>query len=776
MKKNIRTKLVILSILILSVVGSVGYADYKSNQKLLESLKWVQHTEEVINLSERIFSLTKDMEMRVQGPLILNDTNLVQAGAAPDSILASLRLLKRLTTDNPGQQKRTDSLSFYIHAYISYFFQPNGLRIKRGKSSSMVFGSTNQAIRPSDRINQFTSEIQLEEKGLLQRRMAISERNIATSKIYSYLMSWALTSLAILLLIAGSKYFMQAKERGRRAAELIIANEELLFQNKEKSNRAAELAIANEELLFQNEEKEKRAAELIIANEELLFQNKEKGDRAAELVIANEELVFQNQVKESVAQERLQSEKRLARAQELAHMGSWELSLATNIVLYSDESCRIHGIPIEQNRMSFESWLSFVHPDDMDMVLMKTKAPRDSMENFSFYYRIIDANHIVRHIYIESRLQFDLNLKPTGLYGVIQDVTEIRLAEEKANFDRNNLAALINNTEDMMWSIDSEFRLITSNEAFDKFIMSVNSTPLAKGEKVLLQHVEKGPYHAYKELYERALSGESFTVLCYFDHPDEQWCEVSFHPLLDGGITIGTACFSRDVTQRTKSENALREMEEQVLTQKVQEQKKITRAILNAQEKERNHIGQELHDNISQILASSKLYLSSAVRDNEAMKDLVKYPIALIDSSIQEIRLLSSKHVTPIRNVDLRELVQSLLNELQNSSSINTEFSYQVENIELTDDLKLNIYRIIQEQVNNIVKHACPAKVGISVQAESQELHIEMKDDGKGFDVKKKRKGVGISNMMNRIDSFNGKMAIESSPGKGCTIQIAIPY
>jgi signal transduction histidine kinase len=217
-------------------------------------------------------------------------------------------------------------------------------------------------------------------------------------------------------------------------------------------------------------------------------------------------------------------------------------------------------------------------------------------------------------------------------------------------------------------------------------------------------------------------------------------------------------------------------MEQEMVDQKIQEQKKITRAILNAQEKERNYIGQELHDNISQILASSKLFLSSAGHQNDAVKDLIKYPIELIDSSIREIRLLSSRHVTPIKDVDLRELVQSLLDSLRENTSIDTAFNYDVAKQELSDDLKLNIYRIIQEQINNIVKHASPGKIAISVNARHNALHIEMKDDGKGFDVKKKRKGIGLSNMMNRIESFNGQMFIESSLGQGCSVQIDIPY
>jgi two-component system, NarL family, sensor histidine kinase UhpB len=353
---------------------------------------------------------------------------------------------------------------------------------------------------------------------------------------------------------------------------------------------------------------------------------------------------------------------------------------------------------------------------------------------------------------------------------------EIKLAEEKIEFDRNNLAALIDNTEDMMWSIDMDLNLITFNEAFNKFVILTAGKPPRRGDNVLSSHANENRWNTFKILYEKALRGESFTILDRLDYPAESWSEVSFHPLRHGDMIIGTACFSRDVTQRTATDRAFHAMEQEMVDQKIQEQKKITRAILNAQEKERNHIGQELHDNISQILVSSKLFLSTAGNQNETVKDLVRYPMELIDSSIQEIRLLSRRHVTPIKDVDLQELVQALLDSLRENTLINTAFKYDVGNQELSDDLKLNIYRIIQEQINNIIKHASPGKIDISVKARHNALHIEMKDDGKGFDVKKKWKGIGISNMMNRIESFNGQMLIESSLGHGCSVQIDIPY
>jgi PAS domain S-box-containing protein len=247
------------------------------------------------------------------------------------------------------------------------------------------------------------------------------------------------------------------------------------------------------------------------------------------------------------------------------------------------------------------------------------------------------------------------------------------------------------------------------------------------------------------------------------------WVDATIVPFLnDRGKPVQYIEISIDITDKKL-------MAQKILEQKIEEQKKIARAIINAQEKERNHIGQELHDNINQILVSIKMHLSMAGKD-EKLKELIKYPMELLNNSIHEIRLLSSTLVTPLKNINLKDLIQQLLDELGKNHSIETDFVYNLSDLLISDDLKLNIFRTIQEQLNNIAKHAAAKKVTITVLKIDNILRVVVADDGKGFDVNNKRKGIGISNMINRIESFNGDVAIESFPGSGCRIVIKVPY
>lgn len=364
-------------------------------------------------------------------------------------------------------------------------------------------------------------------------------------------------------------------------------------------------------------------------------------------------------------------------------------------------------------------------------------------------------------------------MMPGGNYmAIARDITERKEAESRKEFDSNNLKALINNTNDLMWSIDCDYKLITSNNTFNKTYLP-NGRIHSPGDEN--QALPSKQVRTFKKYYDRALAGETFSEVVYTASP-ESWSEISFYPIRNGDEVIGTACYARDVSERIKASKALHHMEQEILNQKVQEQKKITRAILNAQEKERNHIGQELHDNINQILAGAKLYLSVAGKRNEPLKASLTYPMELIDNAMHEIRLLSSHQVTPIKNVDLQDTVELLLNNLQESSTIKTTLKYRIDTEAINDDVKLNIYRIIQELVNNIVKHAAASVIEVMIEKDQENINLTVKDDGKGFDIYKKRTGVGISNMINRIESFNGKILIQSSPGSGCQVEVSIPY
>jgi signal transduction histidine kinase len=223
-----------------------------------------------------------------------------------------------------------------------------------------------------------------------------------------------------------------------------------------------------------------------------------------------------------------------------------------------------------------------------------------------------------------------------------------------------------------------------------------------------------------------------------------------------------------------------RKAEEKLLQQELNKQKLIAQAMVDAQEKERAEIGKELHDNINQILSTTKLYLELAKNDHDKRLNLINRSAGNIHNAIREIRNISRSLVpTSIGDLGLQESISDLVENLRATRTINVEF-HPSGNLDarLSDKAKLMLFRIIQEQVNNVLKHSGARNLIIQLILEERARRIDLSimDDGKGFNpAKVGTKGLGLSNIMSRADLFGGKVTIQSAPGNGCTVNVQVP-
>ncbi len=143
-----------------------------------------------------------------------------------------------------------------------------------------------------------------------------------------------------------------------------------------------------------------------------------------------------------------------------------------------------------------------------------------------------------------------------GVFITIRNITEKKAAQEKIEFDRNNLSALINNTEDLIWSVDDQLRLLTSNTAFDSMVMKMSGHKARLGSK-LRSGFGRDQLSRWDSWYGRALRGESFNAIEHTPTPFNAWVETSFYPIRNGEKIIGVACHSRDITLRIQSEKKI---------------------------------------------------------------------------------------------------------------------------------------------------------------------------------------------------------------------------
>ncbi|MDB5195968.1 MAG: hypothetical protein JWP88_338, partial [Flaviaesturariibacter sp.] len=220
-----------------------------------------------------------------------------------------------------------------------------------------------------------------------------------------------------------------------------------------------------------------------------------------------------------------------------------------------------------------------------------------------------------------------------------------------------------------------------------------------------------------------------------------------------------------------------RELEDRIIELKVSAQKKITKAQIQAQEKEREEIGRELHDNINQQLTTIKLYMDLAKAREDLRLGLVEKSETVLNKTINEIRTLSKSLIPPVlKDVGLQQALEELIDSFRIAQRFAIELAYLKELDAIDEDLKVCFYRVVQEQLTNISKYANASMVWVDFERMDQTIYLSVRDDGQGFDTTKKRTGVGITNIKNRLELFNGSVALESTPGSGCSLHILVPY
>ena len=191
---------------------------------------------------------------------------------------------------------------------------------------------------------------------------------------------------------------------------------------------------------------------------------------------------------------------------------------------------------------------------------------------------------------------------------------------------------------------------------------------------------------------------------------------------------------------------------------------------------ERKWIGQELHDNVNQILTSAKLF-ADMLRPSSDHEEMIKEKIiSCMLMAIDEIRCLSSGLVSSKGGSGrLKESIQVILDDLRFSTGIGIEFNYCSELESLDAERKITLLRIVQEQLKNIMTHSCASGIRIDMRYENNTAMLLVKDNGIGFDTSKAGAGIGLSGIAERAACFKGTVCLQSSPGNGCVLLVNIP-
>jgi two-component system NarL family sensor kinase len=216
------------------------------------------------------------------------------------------------------------------------------------------------------------------------------------------------------------------------------------------------------------------------------------------------------------------------------------------------------------------------------------------------------------------------------------------------------------------------------------------------------------------------------------------------------------------------------------MQQLIFEQKKSTAAaVLQAGENERKRIAEDLHDSVAQKMVAAKLNLEALESDlpalNQVQQKVLNNISSLVDQSCTEVRSLShSMMPQAFSKSGLTDAISDLIDKIDNNV-LKVNFNVEGNPGNIDKDKEIMIYRILQECIQNVMKHAKAATLDISMIVGNNEVDFTIEDNGVGFDTKYMKENLGIKNIRSRIDFLNGKLDIDSKPRMGTIIAFYIP-
>lgn len=209
-------------------------------------------------------------------------------------------------------------------------------------------------------------------------------------------------------------------------------------------------------------------------------------------------------------------------------------------------------------------------------------------------------------------------------------------------------------------------------------------------------------------------------------------------------------------------------------TMELQMQQELLQTQLEIQEQTLKTISEEIHDNVGQVLSLAKLNLNTIEYNTEQKLNDTKQ---LISKAINDLRDLSrSMHGDRIAELGLQQSLTDELQILQNSGEFETHLKITGENYKLPAQKEMVIFRIVQEALNNAIKHAKAKNISLQLNYQPEVFVLTVQDDGIGFNAAEmQNKGIGLKSMQNRAQLIGGTCTLQSTPTTGTSITIELP-
>lgn len=478
----------------------------------------------------------------------------------------------------------------------------------------------------------------------------------------------------------------------------------------------------------------------------------------------------------------------VGQVERLGQLGGWEWSADTEQTHWSPYLYELFGLDPAGPPLSFSQGAKLFSTASWPRLRDALDATLASGGGFEVEAEFARADGRTGWVVVRGEAIRDDRGRAVQLFGTVQDITWRKQAQQELSATRAMLDAALASMSDSVWLCDAQGRLVDVNEAFvhtHRFTDKAQCLDaFTKAEQLLeLDRPDGTPAPASEWPVPRALRGEIGSSVEYTvqrKDSGERWTmSYSFGPVRDrAGALIGAVVTGRDITvlkQMQASLEASRRQLQQVLAE-----------LQRAEERERQRIARELHDDLQQLLGAIRLDLSSIGRqarlEHTAVPALLERTAAIADLALEAVRrIVSDLRPRILDDLGLVAALESMATDFQAHSKIACALQVrgaQGADSQLSAETATSLYRVAQEALNNVHKHAGATAVKLTLDFESADgVVLLIDDDGKGIDLAdlSKSGSFGLQGMGERVQALGGHLSVEPGPEGGTRVATTLP-
>jgi len=417
-------------------------------------------------------------------------------------------------------------------------------------------------------------------------------------------------------------------------------------------------------------------------------------------------------------------------------------------------------------------WFKLLHPEDIPTVMDKTNEMYSHKQMQTREYRI---RHKLTgdYVWMEDRVvpQLDVKGEVVGQFGAARDITERKRMQERLA----KLSSVVEQSADCVFITDNNGVIQYVNKAFEDTTGYGKQEAIGKTPRILKSGKHDDVFYA--KLWKEILSGKAVRVefLNRRKNGELYHDERTITCLKDkkGSITNFVAT-GRDVTVRRRADEALRKTGDRL--------RFLSRSLLTVQESERRTIAREIHDELGGAFTTLKVNLQTlqSNRDQAEWAPRIIDSIGIIDRAIDQIRALAiSLRPSALDDLGLPAALRWYIDRQAQRVGFVPSVSIEPSLPRFSQDIETACFRVAQEALTNVARHAKASKVILDLYIDQEQLHLVITDDGVGFDVEKVKEqhelGLGILGMRERVSFAGGSFELESSTGRGTKVSAHFP-